>query len=175
MNSIGHGTNQGARREKTVAQKPRPWRRRKRYTLTMDEIGVREQRCVHVEVRIGGQRRRPVDCCVTAIARFCDCKVWFSRDDAGINYVFFGFEADTASAAYLLGLINRVIWTELAIFWTRCQRFKGTGLGERHPLPNGEAKGQRRHVRRLSRCFPQLGQNLRQVGCSVLGLPRQPA
>jgi hypothetical protein len=46
-----------------------------RYALTMDEIEVREERCVQVEVQIGGQRRRPVDCCVTAIARFCDCKV----------------------------------------------------------------------------------------------------
>jgi len=49
----------------TVGQKPRPWRRRRwsaglleRCALTMDEIEVREQRCVHVEVRIGGPRRR---------------------------------------------------------------------------------------------------------------------
>lgn len=56
-----------------------------RCALTMDEIEVREQRCAQVEVRIGGQRRRPVDCCVTAIARFCDCKVWFSRDEAGVS------------------------------------------------------------------------------------------
>jgi hypothetical protein len=99
-----------------------------RYALSMDEIEVREQRCVEVEVRIGGQRRRPVDCCVTGIARFCDCKVWFTRDEVGVSYVFFGFEADTALAAYLLEVINRAIRTELAIFRTRCQRLKGTAL-----------------------------------------------
>ena len=99
-----------------------------RYALSMDEIEVREQQCVQVEVRIGGQRRRPVDCCVTAIARFCDCKVWFSRDELGVSYVFFGFEADTALAAYLLEVIDRAIQTELATFRTRCQRFKGTAL-----------------------------------------------
>ena len=51
-----------------------------RYALSMEEIDVREQRCVQVEVPIGGKRRRPIDGCVTAIARFCDCKVWVSRD-----------------------------------------------------------------------------------------------
>jgi hypothetical protein len=83
-----------------------------RYALTMDEIEVPEQRCVQVEVRIGGQRRRPVDCCVTAVAWFCDCKVWFSRDEAGVSYVFFGFEADrslvrTGSPAWLSARADR--------------------------------------------------------------------
>jgi len=27
----------------------------------MEEIDVREQRCVHIEVPIGGKRRRPID------------------------------------------------------------------------------------------------------------------
>ena len=47
-----------------------------RYALSMDEIEVREARCVQAEVPMGGQRRRPIDACVPAIARFCDCKVW---------------------------------------------------------------------------------------------------
>jgi Protein of unknown function (DUF2786) len=50
-----------------------------RYALSMEEIDVREERCIHVEVPIGGKRRRPIDACVTAIARFCDCKVRVSR------------------------------------------------------------------------------------------------
>jgi hypothetical protein len=50
-----------------------------RYALTMDEIDMREARCVQVEVPIGGRRRRPIDACVPAIARFCDCKVWRAR------------------------------------------------------------------------------------------------
>ena len=72
-----------------------------RYALSMEEIDVREQRCVQVEVPIGGKRRRPIDACVTAIARFCDCKVWVSRDTVMPSYVFFGFDADTAMASYL--------------------------------------------------------------------------
>jgi hypothetical protein len=101
-----------------------------RYALSMDEIDVREARCVQVMVPIGGQRRRPIDGCVPAIARFCDCKVWLSRggadhvdateqtDVAGRRafYVFFGFETDTSLAAYLFAVIDRAIGVELARF-----------------------------------------------------------
>ncbi len=49
------------------------------YAVSMDEIEVRASRCVQAEVPLGGQRRRPIDGCVPAIARFCDCKVWLAR------------------------------------------------------------------------------------------------
>src|ERR1700722_3700183 len=78
-----------------------------RYALSMEEIDIREERCVQVEVPIGGKRRRPIDGCVTAIARFCDCKVWVSRDTMMPSYVFFGFDADTALAGYLFNVIDR--------------------------------------------------------------------
>ena len=68
-----------------------------RYALSMEEIDVREATLRPVEVPIGGRQRRPIDGCVTAIARFCDCKVWISRDDDVPSYVFFGFESDTAA------------------------------------------------------------------------------
>ncbi len=101
-----------------------------RYALTMDEIEVRTARCVQVEVQLGSRRRRPIDRCVPAIARFCDCKVWLApaaRPDpedpykliAGIRYIFFGFETDASLAAFLFAVIDRAIETELA-------RFKGS-------------------------------------------------
>jgi hypothetical protein len=47
-----------------------------RYALSMDEI---EARCVKAEVPMGGQRRRrPIDACVPAIARFRDREVWLT-------------------------------------------------------------------------------------------------
>ena len=46
-----------------------------RYALSMDAIEIRTARCVQVTVPLGGHRRRPIDGCVPAIARFCDCKV----------------------------------------------------------------------------------------------------
>ena len=80
-----------------------------RYALSMEEIDVREERCVQIEVPIGGKQRRPIDGCVTAIARFCDCKVWVSRDAVIPSYVFFGFEADVTLASYLFKVIDRAM------------------------------------------------------------------
>jgi len=93
-----------------------------RYALSMDEIEVRSAQCVQREVPIGGFRRRPIDGCVPAIARFCDCKVWVQRggEEAGVakapRYVFFGFETDTALAIYLFSVVERAIATELRQF-----------------------------------------------------------
>ncbi len=98
-----------------------------RYALSMDEIEVRSAQCVQVEVHLGSRRRRPIDGCVPAIARFCDCKVWLAPaarpdpDDpckpiTGIRYIFFGFETDTSLAAYLFAVIDRSIATEISTF-----------------------------------------------------------
>jgi hypothetical protein len=92
-----------------------------RYALTMDEIEVRASRCVQVEVRLGGQRRRPIDGCVPAIARFCDCKVWLSRvntsgETVAPRYIFFGLETDAVLARYLYEVIERAMTTEVVGF-----------------------------------------------------------
>jgi len=99
------------------------------YSLSMDEIEVRTSRCVQAEVPLGGRRRRAIDGCVPAIARFCDCKVWLARapkpdpDDEPLKwpppvsrYIFFGFEADTALATYLFAVIDRAIQVEADAF-----------------------------------------------------------
>jgi Protein of unknown function (DUF2786) len=99
-----------------------------RYALSMEEIDVREEPCVQVEVPIGGKQRRPIDGCVTAIARFCDCKVWVSRDAATPSYVFFGFEADTTLASYLFKVIDRAMKTEVATFRAAHPRLTGVSL-----------------------------------------------
>ena len=99
-----------------------------RYALSMEEIDVREARCVQIEIPIGGRRRRPIDGCVTAIARFCDCKVWVSRDAMMPNYVFFGFDADTALARYLFNVIDRAMATALRAFRATQPRLSGVGL-----------------------------------------------
>ena len=99
-----------------------------RYALSMEEIDVREERCVRVEVPIGGKRRRPIDGCVTAIARFCDCKVWIARDLVVPSYVFFGFEADTAMAGYLFSVIDRAMVTALIDFRVRHPELRGVDL-----------------------------------------------
>ena len=87
-----------------------------RYALTMEEVDLRQEPCVQVEVPVGGQRRRPVDMCVPALARFCDCKVWLARTEQQLHYVFFGFETDVGLAAYLFAVIARSIQTEVTGF-----------------------------------------------------------
>jgi Protein of unknown function (DUF2786) len=99
-----------------------------RYALSMEEIDVREERCVQVEVPIGGKRRRPIDGCITSIARFCDCKVWIARDLVVPSYVFFGFEADTTMAGYLFSVIDRAMATALIDFRVRHPELRGVGL-----------------------------------------------
>ena len=53
-----------------------------RYALTMDEMDVRQTPCVEARVPAGGLRRRPIETCVPAVARFCNCKVWLAREPA---------------------------------------------------------------------------------------------
>lgn len=99
-----------------------------RYALTMDEIEWREEPCVTLEVQVRGRQRQPVDGCVPAIARFCDCRVWLSRDEAGARYCFFGFEADAAMCVYLFELIERAMRHEHAAFKASVVHLRGTDL-----------------------------------------------
>jgi hypothetical protein len=127
-----------------------------RYALSMDEIEVREARCVQAEVPMGGQRWRPIDACVPAIARFCDCKVWLARGarpksdydedfdwtQPGGRYVFFGFETDTALAIYLFVVIDRAIATEAVTFKAATRRFGASGCAVHRPVSSmGSRRG----------------------------------
>ena len=115
-----------------------------RYALSMEEIDVREEHCVQLKLPLGGKRRRPIDGCVTAIARFCDCKVWVSRDEAATNYVFFGFEADTTLAGYLFNVIDHAMRTELLAFRriaSSPERHQPSRCVEKLPAGDGGTRG----------------------------------
>lgn len=99
-----------------------------RYALTMEEVDIRQEPCIQASVPLGGQRRRPIDACVPAIARFCDCKVWLTRTEQQAHYVFFGFETDTKLATYLFAVINRAMETELLAFRRATPLLTGTRL-----------------------------------------------
>lgn len=87
-----------------------------RYALTMDEVDVRTSRCGELRVPLRGVRRRPIDGCVPAIARFCECKVWLSKEERRAFYVFFGFEDDIALARYLYEVVDRGMSGELETY-----------------------------------------------------------
>lgn len=99
-----------------------------RYALSMDEIEVRQTRCVQAEVPLPTRQRRPIDGCVPAVARFCGCKVWLSRDEAGARYVFFGFESDVSLATYLFSVVERGMQTELERFRQAQPALRGVAL-----------------------------------------------
>jgi hypothetical protein len=99
-----------------------------RYALTMEQVDLRETPCVQLEVRAGGRRRRPIDGCVVAIARFCDCRVWLTRGEAGVSYVFFGLETDALLGRYLFEVIAAALRTELAGFKARNPQLRDVGL-----------------------------------------------
>ena len=120
-----------------------------RYALSMDEVEVRAEPCVRTEIPLGGRRRRPIDGCVPAVARFCDCKVWLARDAAAPCYVFFGFAADVSLAGYLYrGDRPRDRATALMDFRRTQPRLAGTTL--RRPRPASSMDGAA--YRRTSRC-----------------------
>jgi hypothetical protein len=99
-----------------------------RYALTMEQVDLRETPCVALQVFAGGQRRRPIDGCVVAIARFCDCKVWLTRSDLGVAYVFFGLETDAMLARYLFEVIASALRTEVVGFKQRNPRLRDVRL-----------------------------------------------
>src|SRR5436305_3716884 len=99
-----------------------------RYALTMEQVDLRETPCVELQVFAGGQRRRPIDGCVVAIARFCDCKVWLTRSELGVAYVFFGLETDAMLARYLFEVIASALRTEVVGFKQRNPRLRDVRL-----------------------------------------------
>ncbi len=99
-----------------------------RYALTMEQVDLRDAPCVQLEVRAGGQRRRPIDGCVVAIARFCDCKVWLTRGEDGVTYVFFGLETDAVLCRYLFDIVGLALRTELTGFKQRNPELRDAAL-----------------------------------------------
>jgi hypothetical protein len=99
-----------------------------RYALTMEEIDVRAEPCVRLDIPVGGARRRPIDLCLVALARFCDCKVWLAREEGALRYVFFGFATDTAMAGYLYAVVDRAMATALRHYRADAQPGRGADL-----------------------------------------------
>jgi len=88
-----------------------------RYGLSLSEVELKSQSCEGVGVETGRKRFGPIDACIPAVGRFCDCRVWSEKAAGGeIRYVFFGLPADVAGARYLHDLIEQAFETETALF-----------------------------------------------------------
>jgi hypothetical protein len=65
------------------------------------------------------KKRVPLDGCIGAIAKFCDCRVWREKNQAGeARYVFFGLRSDIEVAHYLTEVIDNAVRFELGRYKT---------------------------------------------------------
>jgi len=99
-----------------------------RYGLSLSEVELKSQPCEGAGIKTGRKRFGPIDDCIPAVGRFCDCRVWSEKTAGGeIRYVFFGLPADVAGARYLYDLVEQA-------FETETERFKASALyAEHHP------------------------------------------
>lgn len=109
--------DQGCSEQEAIASAEKVAELLDRYGLSLGEIELRQQSCEGMRIDTGRKRRAPIDECVTAIAAFCDCRVWHEKTASGvIRFVFFGLSADVAAAHCIHDLIALAFTTETAVF-----------------------------------------------------------
>ena len=85
-----------------------------RYDLSLTDVELREALCERRAYETYRKKRIPLEDCIGAIARFCDCRVWREKNAEGeVCYVFFGLGADVEVALYLTDLIDGAVRAEL--------------------------------------------------------------
>ena len=90
-----------------------------RHDLSLSDVELKTSPCARKVYETHRKKRIPLDDCIGAIARFCDCRVWRERTPAGeASYVFFGLTADVEVAHYLAELIDGAVRAELGRFKT---------------------------------------------------------
>src|SRR5665213_1756028 len=90
-----------------------------RYDLSLTDVEMREAPCEQLEYETRRKKRIPIDGCVSAVANFCDCRVWREKNPTGeARYVFFGLRSDIAVALYLTELIDTAVRSELGRYKT---------------------------------------------------------
>jgi hypothetical protein len=89
------------------------------YEINLSETEVRQMECIKVMVSLPkAGKQAPINNGLLAIARFCDCKVWYDSDEltGETQLAVFGFETDVVVYEYLYYLIQRAIERETGSF-----------------------------------------------------------
>jgi Protein of unknown function (DUF2786) len=90
-----------------------------RHDLSLSDVEVAQSQCERAVFRTGRKKRMPIESCIGAIAKFCDCRVWReARTEGGIAFVFFGLPPDVTVAQYLAELIDNTVRAELGRYKT---------------------------------------------------------
>lgn len=98
-----------------------------RYDLSLTDLEIREARCERLEYETHRNKRIPLDDYISAVAAFCDCRVWREKSPTGdARHVFFGLRSDIEAAHYLTELIESAVRFELGRYKTspEYQRFR---------------------------------------------------
>lgn len=74
------------------------------FSLNMTDVMLVEEKCVTKAVDTGVKQRNIQYDVLTAIGKFCDCRVWINRGTS-IKLYLFGLESDVLMAEYLLHTI----------------------------------------------------------------------
>src|SRR3954465_10821860 len=84
-----------------------------RYDLSLTDVEIRNSPCEQPEYQTYRKKRISMEDCVSAVANFCDCRVWRKKSQAGeARYVFFGLRSDIKVAPYLTELIENTVRSE---------------------------------------------------------------
>ncbi len=92
------------------------------YDLTMDEVAMRQEKCVTKTIMTERAVRLPIDSCIVSLAAFGDCVVWITGGRGPVGrktpkaYKIFGLEPDTQMVEYLYHVIKSAIDAESAKF-----------------------------------------------------------
>lgn len=85
-----------------------------RHNLSLSDVEIRKSDCDRRIVETSRKTKAPLDYTITAIADFCDCKVWRETgSDGQRRYVFFGLRHDADAANHLAHMISTAIVSEV--------------------------------------------------------------
>jgi hypothetical protein len=101
-------TSQGCSEHEAMIAADMVGRLLSQYNLTMDEVSIREEKCVHVKVPLGLKRWHSGLNFIQAVANFCDLRYWRTgcyRGSLGIYINFYGLEPDVQMGKYLVEMI----------------------------------------------------------------------
>lgn len=81
-----------------------------RHNLSLSDVEIQASECDRRTVETSRKTRAPLDYTISAIAEFCDCKVWRETSADGLRrYVFFGLRHDADAANNLAQMISAAI------------------------------------------------------------------
>lgn len=87
------------------------------YNLSLSDIQFKQTNCVQKQVVTDKKNRSNLDRCLVGLAKFCDTKLWFSRNRlAPSSYHIFGLESDCEMFEYLYKVISNCLAYELNKF-----------------------------------------------------------